>query len=204
MLFNTAVLRLLGEVVRTFYTTIFFLSLNGMNQRKKIQQNAFSDSCIQKWRLPRKAILSFVIYHATLSQKNVTLRSWFESIFTIHPDRLHLLRTHTHTNFKYIYGSHVLKISRGNVILQIGKTFWGYFAMLYRSILYGIFIIFGSMKFFFLFRPITHAFLLLMHIAVRQISALDCRAEGWPRGRSSRPQQYLPLPYKRPDRSWLG
>ena len=82
----------------------FFLCLNGMNQRKKIQQNAFSDSCIQKWRLPRKAILSFVIYHTTLSQKNVTLRSWFESIFTTHPDRLHLLRTHTQKNVKYIYG----------------------------------------------------------------------------------------------------
>ena len=48
MLFNTSVLRLLGEVVRTFYPTILFLSLNGMNQIKEIQQNAFSDSCIQK------------------------------------------------------------------------------------------------------------------------------------------------------------
>ena len=28
-------------------------------------------------------------------------------------------------------GAHVMKISRGNVILQIGKTLWGYFAMLY-------------------------------------------------------------------------
>ena len=43
MLYNTFVLRLLGEEVPAFYPTIFFLSPNGMDQnREKIQQNSFS------------------------------------------------------------------------------------------------------------------------------------------------------------------
>ena len=108
---------------------------------KKIQQNAFSDSCIQKQRLPCKAILSCVIYRATLSQKNVTLRNWFENIFTIHPHQLHLLRTHKKCQI-YLRVCSFIKISRRNAILQIGKTFWRYFAklyhILYRSILYHI------------------------------------------------------------------
>ena len=106
-------------------------------------------------------------------------------------------------------GAHVMKISRGNVILQIGKTFWGYFAklyhILYRSILNHIwrthiqpYLLYLATWNSFFFRPITHAFLLLMHIAVRQISRTWLQS-GRPRGGSSRPDQYLPLPCKRPD-----
>ena len=111
-------------------------------------------------------------------------------------------------------GAHVMKISRGNVILQIGKTFWGYFAklyhILYRSILNHIwrthiqpYLLYLATWNSFFFRPITHAFLLLMHIAVRQISPLDCRAEGRevdPRGRSN---IYL-CPTNGQIVSWLG
>ena len=49
MLYNTFVLRLLGEEVPAFYPTILFLSPNGMNQnREKIQQNSFSETLVVK------------------------------------------------------------------------------------------------------------------------------------------------------------
>ena len=49
MLYNTFVLRLLGEEVPAFYPTIFFLSPNGMDQnREKIQQNSFSETHVVK------------------------------------------------------------------------------------------------------------------------------------------------------------
>ena len=70
ILYNTFVLRLLGEVVRTFYPTIFFplISPNGMNQtREKTQQNAFSETHVLK-NIKCHEILSFVIARR---QKNV-------------------------------------------------------------------------------------------------------------------------------------
>ena len=50
MLYNTFVLRLLGEEILTFYPTIFFfLSPNGMDQnREKIQQNSFLETYVVK------------------------------------------------------------------------------------------------------------------------------------------------------------
>ena len=72
ILYNTFVLRLLGEVVRTFYIQRFFplISPNGMNQNKdKTQQNAFSETHVFKNNKCHE-ILSFVIARR---QKNVRL-----------------------------------------------------------------------------------------------------------------------------------
>ena len=69
-----------GSSTHTFYPTIFFLSPNGIRNREQIQQNAlfFRDSCIQNKDCHVKIS---VIYRATLSQRNVRLPNWFQSIF---------------------------------------------------------------------------------------------------------------------------